>query len=129
MQYNDPQSGKLVFVSGDVIVTRSPSLHPGDIRRVRACSPEEVPGLAHLCDVVVFSQKGFVPLPHLLAGGDLDGDTFLVNLDRRFDYKKVSWDERLLISESFGAMDYTPAVTGNIKVDCLIESKTDASTV
>ena len=41
---------------------------------------EDYPVFKHLKDVVVFSQHGQHPLPHKLAGGDLDGDTFFVNI-------------------------------------------------
>ncbi len=80
MRYSCPvDDGVIRDVSGEVLVGRSPSLHPGDIRKVTAVNPEDYPQLKHLIDVVVFSQHGEKPLPHLLAGGDLDGDTFFVS--------------------------------------------------
>ncbi|ORZ40750.1 RNA dependent RNA polymerase-domain-containing protein [Catenaria anguillulae PL171] len=79
-----------------ILVGRSPCLHPGDLRVVtmarRPCDQ-----LAHLSDVVVFSQRGARPVPNMCGGGDLDGDTFF-----------VIWDPLLIPPTQFPPMDYTP---------------------
>ncbi|KAH7039872.1 RNA dependent RNA polymerase-domain-containing protein [Microdochium trichocladiopsis] len=65
------------------IVTRSPALHPGDIKKVRNIVPPEGHPLRSLRNCIVFSQNGERDLPSQLSGGDLDGDKF-----------SVIWDER-----------------------------------
>ena len=61
--------------TGTLCVSRSPCLHPGDARFVKAV---DVPELSHLVDVIVFPQKGARPIPDECSGGDLDGDQYLV---------------------------------------------------
>ena len=83
-------------VTGDVVISRSPSLHPGDIRKFKAVNdPVRLERLSHLKDVVVFSQKGNRPVANCLSGGDLDGDLFL-----------VIWDERFHEFEEYSPMSY-----------------------
>ncbi|KAJ3144980.1 hypothetical protein HDU86_001313 [Geranomyces michiganensis] len=81
---------------GRAFVTRSPALHPGDVQIVECVN---IPELAHLLDVVVFSQHGERPLPNMLAGGDLDGDTFT-----------VCWDQRLIPAAAEAPMTYNTAM-------------------
>lgn len=76
---------KYNVVTGICLVGRNPSLHPGDIRVVRAV---DVEALHHLRDVVVFSQNGERDIPSMCSGGDLDGDDYF-----------VIWDENLLPRE------------------------------
>ena len=66
-------------IEGVCIVARNPSLHPGDIRVVKAV---DVPHLHHLKNVVVFPQTGDVDIPSMCSGGDLDGDDFFISWDR-----------------------------------------------
>lgn len=44
------------FLTGDVIVTKNPCLHPGDIRKLHAVGAKEE--LAHLVDCIVFPKQG-----------------------------------------------------------------------
>ncbi|OKL63034.1 hypothetical protein UA08_01933 [Talaromyces atroroseus] len=82
-------------IEGVCLLARNPSLHPGDIRVVRAVNRAE---LTHLKDVVVLPQLGDRDVASMCSGGDLDGDDYL-----------VIWDEDLLPSEWFRLpMDYTP---------------------
>jgi hypothetical protein len=46
-------------IVGDVLVTKNPCSHPGDIRKVKAV---DVPELRHLQNVVVFSTAGERPI-------------------------------------------------------------------
>ena len=62
-----------IEVRGDVIVTKNPCLHPGDVRRLQAVFAE---GLAHLVDVVVFPQSSTRPITDQISGSDLDGDVY-----------------------------------------------------
>ena len=56
----------------DVLVTRNPCLHPGDMQKFKAV---ERPELSHLVDCIVFSSQGRRPAADMMSGGDLDGDT------------------------------------------------------
>lgn len=71
--------GKHKVIEGVCILARNPSLHPGDIRVVRAVN---VPELNHLQDVVVLPQTGDRDISSMCSGGDLDGDDYLVIWDK-----------------------------------------------
>ena len=60
------------ITGANVLITRNPTLHPGDLRKLKAV---EYAKLHHLTDCVVFSTKGKRPTADLMSGGDLDGDT------------------------------------------------------
>ncbi|EUC47688.1 hypothetical protein COCMIDRAFT_24397 [Bipolaris oryzae ATCC 44560] len=96
LRVSDPNSkGHYITIEGICILARNPSLHPGDVRVVRAVN---VPALHHLKNVVVFPQNGDRDLANMCSGGDLDGDDYM-----------VLWDEDLvpkLINEP--PMDFTP---------------------
>ncbi|PFH58837.1 hypothetical protein XA68_13165 [Ophiocordyceps unilateralis] len=81
--------------NGPVIVTRSPALHPGDVRVVRMRTPPAGSPLLQLKNCIVFSQKGTRDLPSQLSGGDLDGDLF-----------QVIWDLEALPTKMFLPADY-----------------------
>ncbi|XP_075726447.1 uncharacterized protein LOC142768362 [Rhipicephalus microplus] len=59
------------MLAGDVIVTKNPCMHPGDLRKLTAVN---VPQLHHVRDCIVFPVKGDRPHPEEMAGSDLDGD-------------------------------------------------------
>ena len=63
-------------ILGDVLVTRSPCVHPGDIRKLKAVDREE---LSDLVNVIVFSSMGDRPDQNKMGSGDLDGDLYWVN--------------------------------------------------
>ncbi|KAJ3095145.1 hypothetical protein HDU97_007234 [Phlyctochytrium planicorne] len=67
-------------VTGNVLVTRNPCYHPGDLVTLEAV---DVPELNALVDVIAFSVQGDRPTADLCSGGDLDGDTFMVIWDWR----------------------------------------------
>ena len=76
--FSSLEEGRKVLTGGRVIITRSPALHPGDIRIVEAVDvPENCP-LDKLRNCVVFSQHGRRDIPSQLSGGDLDGDLYNV---------------------------------------------------
>ncbi|GAA5999859.1 hypothetical protein JCM10207_005942 [Rhodosporidiobolus poonsookiae] len=69
------------YVEGTIAISRSPTNHPGDCRLVRAVGalpPGVGKRIRGLRNCVVFSQKGERSLPSMLAGGDLDGDVYLL---------------------------------------------------
>ena len=61
-----------------VIVYRSPSLHPGDIKVLNAVNN---PFLSHFKNVIVFSKRGSRPTFNQLSGGDLDGDRYFISFN------------------------------------------------
>jgi hypothetical protein len=59
------------IVNTEVMVTRNPCLHPGDLQKFKAV---DVPEFFDLVDCIVFSTRGKRPSADLMSGGDLDGD-------------------------------------------------------
>lgn len=70
-----------VLVRPDVIITRSPALHPGDVQIVDAVDVPPSSPLNQLHNCIVFSQHGDRDLPSKLSGGDLDGDLYNIIYD------------------------------------------------
>jgi len=66
---------------GRVLVTRSPSHHPGDIQTADHVVPPKNHPLRDLENCIVFSQQGQRDLPSKLSGGDLDGDLYHIIWD------------------------------------------------
>ena len=62
------------IVNTEVLVTRNPCLHPGDLQKFKAVQRHE---LSHLVDCIVFPTRGRRPSADLMSGGDLDGDKCL----------------------------------------------------
>ncbi|KAK7965764.1 uncharacterized protein PG986_000041 [Apiospora aurea] len=62
----------------EVLVTRNPCLHPGDLQKFRVVEND---ALSHLVDCIVFPTRGRRPSADMMSGGDLDGDTFFVCWD------------------------------------------------
>lgn len=75
--------GKQVLVRNNIIITRSPAMHPGDVQIVHAVNVPEDSPLQHLRNVVVFSQHGHRDLASQLSGGDLDGDLYNIIYDNQ----------------------------------------------
>jgi RNA-dependent RNA polymerase len=75
------KTGTQQYIEGPVFITRSPTMHPGDIQRARAIG-QPPPGLekvlAGMHDILVFSVEGRRPLCNELGGGDLDGDLYQI---------------------------------------------------
>ncbi|THU79982.1 RdRP-domain-containing protein [Dendrothele bispora CBS 962.96] len=68
-----------IYLEGPVLVSRSPTIHPGDVQIVTAIGPP-APGscfeIDDLANTLVFSTTDERPLPSCLGGGDLDGDEY-----------------------------------------------------
>jgi RNA-dependent RNA polymerase len=94
VQITCPDSGQRKVIEGVCFIARNPSLHPGDIRVVKAV---DVTALHHLVDVLVLPQTGDRDLSSMCSGGDLDGDDYVVIWDKRL-LPKI-WNEE--------PMDYT----------------------
>ncbi|RDB29625.1 RNA-dependent RNA polymerase 1 [Hypsizygus marmoreus] len=74
-----PLHGRKIYLEGPILISRSPTIHPGDVQIVNAIgSPPEGSCFASeaLPNTVVFSVLGSRPLPSYLGGGDLDGDVY-----------------------------------------------------
>ncbi|CAH7674040.1 RNA dependent RNA polymerase-domain-containing protein, partial [Phakopsora pachyrhizi] len=68
-----------IYLKGPIAISRSPCLHPGDVRVVYAVGElgsDVAPRLSELVNCVAFSVKGHRSLPSCLGGGDLDGDLY-----------------------------------------------------
>ena len=86
--------GTYTIIEGICLLARNPSLHPGDVRVVRAV---DRPGLRHLRDVVVLPQRGDRDIASMCSGGDLDGDDYI-----------IIWDKDIIPKEwNHAPMDYS----------------------
>lgn len=85
-------------LTGNVVITRSPALHPGDVQCVIAIDVPADNPLRALHNVVVFSSHGQRDLPSQLSGGDLDGDLY-----------NVIWDDTLYPKTLSQPADYPTA--------------------
>lgn len=83
-------SGKRSILTGEIVITRAPAMHPGDVQICRAVTVTAGSPLHALRNCVVFSQKGTRDLPSQLGGGDLDGDLYNLIFDPRFRPKRIS---------------------------------------
>lgn len=75
------ETGSIHYLEGDVLVSRSPVTHPGDVQVVRAIGQPPLGSPFNtepLMNTIVFSVNGTRPLASCLAGGDLDGDVYTV---------------------------------------------------
>ena len=89
-QVNDTSDGHFRFLQGRVMVSRSPTIHPGDVRVVNAVVPPPTHPLRQLRNVVVFSKSPVGrPLQSMLSGADFDGDTFLLIEDPKLFAKRT----------------------------------------
>ena len=79
-----------LLLTGSVVITRSPAMHPGDIQCVTAVDVPADSPLRHLHNMVVFSCHGHRDLPSQLSGGDLDGDIYNIIYDGRLYPRKLS---------------------------------------
>ncbi|KAI5122595.1 hypothetical protein M0805_004810 [Coniferiporia weirii] len=97
----EEKKGVREYLEGPVCISRSPTIHPGDVQLVRAIGrPPAGSPLAEerLQNTVVFSTKGYRSLPSCLGGGDLDGDLYNVTVCKE-----------LLPKETREAASYEPA--------------------
>ncbi|KAI9062979.1 RdRP-domain-containing protein [Trametes sanguinea] len=96
-----PDSNRLIYLEGRALISRSPTIHPGDVQVVNAIGrppPGSPFARESLRNTVVFSIKGARPLPSCLGGGDLDGDVY-----------NVTTMPELLPPRTYPAASYQPA--------------------
>lgn len=111
VQLSKGTNGKPYVVKGPMLLARNPSLHPGDIRVVRGV---DIPALHHLKDAVVLPQTGDRDISSMCAGGDLDGDDYV-----------IMWDKDLLPAEwNHEPMDYTAPKRQKLERDVTIDDIT-----
>ncbi|KZT27322.1 RdRP-domain-containing protein [Neolentinus lepideus HHB14362 ss-1] len=112
---NDEQP---TWIKGNVIIWRSPVVHPGDaVQNVWAIGkpPEDQLCLfRNLVNVVVMPSQGSRSMASGLGGGDMDGDQFC-----------VCKDPNLLTSIHVDPAKYTPVPPRTIERDSLIEDVCD----
>jgi hypothetical protein len=84
-----------VIQGKNLIITRAPALHPGDVQLAEGVMPPPGSPLLRLSNCICFSQKGSRDLPSKLSGGDLDGDRYY-----------VMWDENARPKRYFDPADY-----------------------
>lgn len=87
--------GQTYNLRGDVLVTRSPALHPGDLQLLQAVDVPEDSPLRALHNCIIFSVQGQRDVPSCLSGGDLDGDLY-----------GIIFDEKLFPTEYHEPADY-----------------------
>jgi len=112
IQVNHPisegQGSRLKTILGQVMVTRNPCMHLGDVRVLQAVRPPS--DLAHLKDVIVFSVRGDRPQTSKMGQGDMDGD-----------YYSVYWDKQIIPTRQYEPLVYNaqtaPEVPRKITLD------------
>ncbi|TGO38954.1 hypothetical protein BHYA_0063g00010 [Botrytis hyacinthi] len=80
---------RTTLVGSNVVITRAPALHPGDVQWANAVDVPANSPLKRLYNCVCFSQKGPRDLPSQLSGGDLDGDLYYVMFDPDMKLKRT----------------------------------------
>lgn len=125
-QQNGPLTDRFVLIRDQLLITRSPALHPGDIQLAKAVDVPQDSTLRRLSNCVVFSQYGERDLPSQLAGGDLDGDEYDVIYDDRLmpqrsihkpaDYARVQSAD---IGRPVESRDMTDFFVHYMENDCL----------
>ncbi|KAF9458199.1 RNA-directed RNA polymerase 2 [Collybia nuda] len=96
--------GIKAYLEGPVLISRSPTIHPGDVQVATAIGAPP-PGSCFfeegLTNTVVFSILGARPLPSCLGGGDLDGDVYnVVPLNKAPNFRP---------SKTYEPAEYKPA--------------------
>jgi hypothetical protein len=79
----------VVRIGKDLIITRAPALHPGDVQLVEAVDVPAKSPLKSLYNCICFSKKGARDLPSQLSGGDLDGDLYAIIWDPEVKLQKT----------------------------------------
>jgi len=73
---------KEIIIGKQLVITRAPALHPGDIQLATGVAAPTGHPLNQISNCIVFSSKGTRDLPSQLSGGDLDGDRYYIMWDK-----------------------------------------------
>ncbi|KAI1797788.1 RdRP-domain-containing protein [Ganoderma leucocontextum] len=98
---DSPSESGLIYLHGPILVSRSPTIDPGDVQVAHAIGrppPGSPFAKESLRNTLVFSIRGSRPLPSCLGGGDLDGDEY--NVTTRHD---------LMPQQTYEPASYEPA--------------------
>ena len=73
---------------GDVLVSRYPLGHPGDIRKMKSKKNPQLDEFisSRKGSVIIFSTKGCRSAADMMGGGDFDGDMFLLIYGKNVSY-------------------------------------------
>jgi RNA-dependent RNA polymerase len=105
----------------NLIVTKNPCLHPGDIKILKA-NPEAEAKLSHLVNVIVFSAKGDRPKQNEISGGDLDGDSYFVSWNPILLGNKIKYKEVKPMDEMKGFFPHISTKPKEIKMKDIVHS-------
>ena len=107
----------------NIIVYRSPSLHPGDIKILKAVNNSF---LEHMKNVIVFSKKGERPVFNKMSGGDLDGDRYFISfnesLANKIKDKNIEPLEDLKYSDKNNKNIKKEKISIEDSINCMIKS-------
>lgn len=127
-----PDCRRDTFLEGPTLVSRSPTIHPGDVQILHAIG---VPSAGSpyskqpLRNSIVFSTKGHRPIPSYLGGGDLDGDEYNVWCPKYVCECTEEWqhipNSSLLPSRTYEPASYTAAPKNLLDRPCNMSDVAD----
>ena len=82
VQLCNDTSKKRKIITGDVLITKNPCLSIYDLQKVKAVYKEEFKDLYY--NIVIFPNKGKIPIPNKITGSDLDGDVYWICWEQKF---------------------------------------------
>ena len=95
------ENGNKKIISGEVLITKNPCLSVYDIQKVEAVNNDIINEYfsEFYENVVIFPQKGEIPLPSKISGSDLDGDIYWICWERSFvkQFKQKDYAFKLCI--------------------------------
>ena len=95
------ENGNKKIINGEVLITKNPCLSVYDIQKVEAVNNDIIKEYfsEFYENVVIFPQKGEIPLPSKISGSDLDGDIYWVCWERSFvkQFKEKDYAFKLCI--------------------------------
>jgi RNA-dependent RNA polymerase len=105
------------WLEGGCLIGRNPVVHPGDVQRVHAIGKppaDKFCAFRNIVNAVVLPSQGKRALASCLAGGDVDGDQFM-----------IIQCESLIAVEHHQAGEYPPAGVRSLDRECTVEDVCD----
>lgn len=88
------ENNRKKVILGDAVITKNPCLSLYDLQKVK-CVEASPYFQSHYFNVVVFPQKGNIPLPQKISNSDLDGDVYFVCWDSNLTrIKKTDYNNK-----------------------------------